>query len=189
MPTADTAAIAAITYAALFAGHHLGDHPLQPRSAAVGKAAPGYQELARGAHPWRGWAWCVQHVLVYTAVQAACLTLVTLVAPLSLVGVIGALTVSAATHAVIDRRWVVRWFLEAKGAHDWNEGPYLVDQSLHLAMLLVAAVVAVTVTSTAALSGVLAGAACLIGLALAVERYRVRLAAPAPVALSVSRRR
>jgi uncharacterized protein DUF3307 len=188
MPTVETAAVAAIAYAALFAGHHLGDHPLQTRTAAAGKPAPGYAELAGGAHPWRGWAWCAQHVTVYTAVQAACLALVSLVAPLSLTGAIGALTVSAVTHAVIDRRWVVRWFLDAKRAHDWAEGPYLVDQSLHLAMLLVAAVVAAAVVTVVALLCVLAAGAALLVAALAIERHRVRLATPVPMALGAARR-
>lgn len=188
MPTVETAAVAAITYAALFAGHHVGDHPLQSRTAAAGKPAPGYPELAGGAHPWRGWAWCVQHVTVYTAVQAACLALVALVAPLTLTGAIAALTVSAATHAVIDRRWLVRWFLDAKGAHDWAEGPYLVDQSLHLAMLLVAAVMAAAVVTLFAMLWVLAAGAALLVAALAIERHRVRLAAPVPMALGAVRR-
>lgn len=179
MPTVETAAVAAITYAALFAGHHLGDHPLQSTSAVTGKPAPGYDELARGAHPWRGWSWCARHVAVYTAVQAACLALVSMVAPLSLTGAVAALVISASTHAVIDRRWVVRWFLDAKGARDWAEGPYLVDQSLHLGMLLIAAVAAAAVTGLAVLAAMAVAGAALVFAALLVERHRVRIAVPA----------
>ncbi|GAA4214353.1 DUF3307 domain-containing protein [Actinocatenispora rupis] len=181
MPTVETAAVAAITYAALFAGHHLGDHPLQSTAAATGKAAPGTDELARGAHAWRGWSWCARHVAVYTAVQAACLALVSVVAPLSLIGAIAALAVSASTHAVIDRRWVVRWFLDAKGAHDWTEGPYLVDQSLHLGMLLVAAVVAAGVTGPTGLAVTLVASTAVVAAGLLVERHRARAAVPAPL--------
>ncbi|MGA8114522.1 MAG: DUF3307 domain-containing protein [Actinocatenispora sp.] len=181
MPTVETAAVAAITYVGLFAGHHLGDHPFQSTAAAAGKSAPSPAELARGARPWQGWSWAVQHVAVYTAVQTACLALVALVAPLHLVGVLAALAVSASTHAVIDRRWVVRWFLAAKGAHDWAEGPYLVDQSLHLGVLLVAAVVAAVVTGVPGLIVTLAASAGVIVAGLAVERHRARVALPVPL--------
>lgn len=181
MSTVETAAVAAVTFAALFAGHHLGDHPLQSPGAVAGKSAPARAELALGAHPWRGWSWCARHVAVYTAVQAACLALVALVAPLTLPGALAALAVSAATHAVIDRRWLVRWFLAAKRAGDWAEGPYLVDQSLHIAMLLLAAVAAAAVSATPALALVLVASAGLVVAALVVERRRARAATPVAV--------
>jgi len=179
MPTVETAAVAAATYVALFAGHHLGDHPLQSPAAAAGKGAPSPAELARGAPPWRGWSWCLRHVVVYTAVQAVCLALLALVAPLGLTGALAALTVSAASHAVIDRRWLVQWFLAAKRADDWSEGPYLVDQSLHLGLLLVAAVAAASVRGTAGLAAVACAGAALVAAALVVERRRAHAAAPA----------
>ncbi len=178
MPNVDTAAVAAVAYVALFAGHHLGDHPFQSTAAATGKSAPETAELARGAHPWRGWSWCVRHVAVYTATQAACLALVALVAPLHPVGALAALAVSASTHAVIDRRWVVRWFLSVKGAHDWVEGPYLVDQSLHLGVLLVAAVLAASVTGLPGLVIALAASVAIVAAGLLVERHRARVALP-----------
>jgi hypothetical protein len=92
------------------------------------------------------------------------------------------LAVSASTHAVIDRRWVVQWFLTAKGADDWTEGPYLVDQSLHLGMLLIAAVVASTVDTAPALVTTLLVCGALLVLGLLVERHRAHSAvAPQPV--------
>lgn len=187
MPTVETAAVAAATYVALFAGHHLGDHPLQSPAAAAGKGAPSPTELSRGVSPWRGWSWCLRHVLVYTAVQAICLALVAMVAPVGLIGVLAALIVSASSHAVIDRRWVVQWFLAAKRADDWSEGPYLVDQSLHLGLLLVAAVAAASVRTPGGLAVVACAGAALVAAALVVERRRAAHATAAPRAVSAHR--
>jgi hypothetical protein len=179
MPSIETAAVAAIAYAALFAGHQLGDHPFQSCTAAANKSAPSIAEIAAGAPPWRGWRYCVQHVLVYLSAQAVCLVLIALVSPLTPAGAVAALAVSGATHAVIDRRWLVRCFLVLKRADDWAEGPYLVDQSLHLAALLVAAVLAAAVTTSSGLVAVLVGSALIVLAGLAVERQRARLAVPA----------
>src|SRR6266545_2174736 len=46
-----------------------------------------------------------------------------------------------AGRAVIDRRWMVQAIIRAKQGHDWPDGPYLIDQSLHHGVLLAAAVV------------------------------------------------
>jgi hypothetical protein len=53
---------------------------------------------------------------------------------------------SAATHAVLDRRWPVRWLLQHTGSPDFAElrtaglnGMYLADQALHSGALLVSA--------------------------------------------------
>lgn len=184
MPTVEAAAVAATTYVALFAGHQLGDHPFQSTAAAAGKSAPDHTELAQGAHPWQGWSWCIRHVAVYTAAQTACLALVSIVAPLHLIGVLAALAVSSSTHAVIDRRWLVRWFLAAKGARDWPEGPYLVDQSLHLGALLLAAVAAAAVTGLPGFTATLLASLGVVAAGLAVERHRARAALPAPIGVA-----
>lgn len=176
MASVETAAVAAITYAALFAGHHLGDHPLQSFAAASGKSAPETAELAAGARPWRGWSWCVRHVVVYLATQTACLALASLVAPLHVTGAIAALAVSGATHAVIDRRWVVRGVLVLKRAGDWADGPYLVDQSLHLGALLIAAVLAAAVSGMTGLVACLVASGLIVVAGLAIERQRARSA-------------
>lgn len=58
--------------------------------------------------------------------QAVALLLVALVAPLTLHGAVAALAISGSTHAVIDRRWIVRAIIRAKGCHNWPEAPYLI---------------------------------------------------------------
>jgi hypothetical protein len=170
MPTAATAAVAAATFAALYAGHQVGDHVMQSNSAAGAKGAPGPDLLAAGVPPWTGWAACLRHVGGYTGTQAVALALVCLAAPVALTGAIVALVVSASTHAVIDRRWIVRRLIRAKGCQDWPEGPYLIDQSLHVGALLVAAVLPAVVTGAGGVVTVAAGAAVLVAAALAAER-------------------
>ncbi len=177
MPSVDTAAIAACVFAALFAGHQLGDHPIQRKSAMLAKGTPDDTRLADGTHPWTGWRACGQHVATYTLTQAATLVLVSVVAPLTVTGGLAALAVSASTHAVIDRRWIVHAIIRAKQCQDWPEGPYLIDQSLHHGALLVAAVLAAAVTTASTLAIVAAACGALVAAALAIERRRARSAA------------
>ena len=171
MPTAADAAIAAIAYVALHAGHQIGDHVVQTKAAAAAKGAPTAEGLAAGVHPWAGWTACAAHVSTYVLVQALALGAVRLVAPLDVHGVVAALAVSASTHAVIDRRWLVRALIRAKRCEDWPDGPYLLDQSLHHGALLIAALTA-TVTSTNASVVTILVALVLVAVALAVEHRR-----------------
>lgn len=175
MPTTyDAAAVAAITWIALHAGHMVGDHIVQTPSQSAGKAAP----LRPGVHPWRGWNWCARHVAAYTACQAFFIGMAAFVVPMTPAGATAALLVSAATHAVIDRRWIVAAILRLKGCSDWQEGPYLVDQSLHLGCLFIAAVVAAKLTT---LSGTLTVAVCcalLIAAGLTVETRKAAASVP-----------
>jgi hypothetical protein len=180
MPTIETAAVTAAVYAALHAAHMVGDHITQGHRDAEAKAAPRLGQLAAGVHPWTGWPACLRHVASYTTTQAAALLLVGLtVVPLGAAGAVAALTASAATHTVIDRRWIVRRIIQAKAAHEWPQGPYAIDQSLHTAALLVAAVLAATAGPAAAAATIAAGAA-LVGAALVVER-RAAMAPARPV--------
>jgi hypothetical protein len=113
-------------------------------------------------------------VASYTAAQAVALLLVAVVAPMTLAGATAALTVSAATHAAVDRRWLVRAIIRAKRCEDWPDAPYLIDQSLHIGALLVAAVVAGAVTTGAGLLVAVAASALVVVGALAVERARAQ---------------
>jgi len=113
----------------------------------------------------------------YTATQALALVLIAVVAPLSIAGAAAALIVSASTHAVIDRRWIVRAIIRANGSQDWPQGPYLTDQALHHGALLGAAVLAAAVTSFAGVAVTTFAAVAFITGALAIERERARLAA------------
>jgi Protein of unknown function (DUF3307) len=176
MATAGTAAVTAVAFIALYAGHQIGDHAIQTNTSAMCKGAPTSDLLAAGVHPWTGWSACLRHVGTYAFVQAAALALAFVVAPLGWHGIVAALAVSASTHAVIDRRWIVRLVIEAKGCHAWREAPYHIDQSLHVGALLVAAVLAAAVTNGRASSAVIAAAAALVGAALVAEK---RLAAVA----------
>lgn len=170
MATVDVAAV----FVALYAGHQIGDHVVQASAAARSKGAPSPGMLANGAHPWRGWRACLRHVGSYSLTQAAALLLVTVATPIGASSMFAALAVSASTHAVIDRRWLVRLLIAAKRCQEWREAPYLIDQSLHVAALLVAAVFAGKATSAAGAGAVSAGAVALVGAAMFTER---RLAA------------
>lgn len=172
MPTIETAAVAACAFAALFAGHQLGDHPIQADVAAQHKGHPTDDQLAAGVHPWTGWLACARHVATYTLTQALALALISLVAPLTLAGAAAALTASASTHAVIDRRWIVRLMIQVKGCQDWREAPYLIDQSLHIGVLLVAAVLAGVVTTAGGAAAAAAAGVGLVGAAVLAERVR-----------------
>lgn len=182
MPTAETAAVAAVTFAALYASHMLGDHVLQRDRDNRGKAIPGNDRLAAGEPAWTGWfPACLSHVTGYTVVQAAALLLIAVVAPIGWAGVVVALTVSASTHAVIDRRWLVVLLIRAKGCHDWALAPYLLDQSLHIGALLVAAVLAAAVTGPAGVVTVAVAATTLVCAALLVELRLAERARAHPV--------
>ena len=169
-------AVTAVVFVALFASHQVGDHIVQTSAAAQAKGAPTAELLAAGVHPWRGWGACLRHVGTYTLTQAVALMLVSVATPVAWAGLAAALAVSASTHAVIDRRWLVRLIVRAKGCQDWPEGPYLIDQSLHTGAILVAAVVAAVATSGAAACVVGACAAVLVGTALVVEQHLATVA-------------
>lgn len=173
MGTATTAAVAAAVFVALYAGHQVGDHAVQSNAEAAAKGAPTGARLAAGSHPWQGWAACLRHVASYTATQAAALAVVAVVAPVTLSGAGAGLAISASTHAVVDRRWIVRLLIRAKRCQDWREAPYLLDQSLHAGALLVAAVAAAVATGVGA-AVVLGLSAGLVGAALAAERRIAR---------------
>jgi hypothetical protein len=146
-PSATTAAVFSAVWVALVAGHWIGDHAVSSDADAVGKGQPDDEQLAAGVHPWTGWAPLARHVIAYVACQAVALGMICTVAPVSIAGAAGALVVSGSTHAVIDRRWIVRAIIRAKRCAGWADGPYLIDQSLHYAALLIAAVVAALITT------------------------------------------
>ncbi len=138
------------TFAALYAGHMLGDHWVQTSGQADGKG----RDSAAGRRA------CAGHVFTYTAVTAAAVVGVdaftgALFRPGRLAA---ALAFSAITHYVIDRRGPLRRLAELTGhgrfyrlgqprpGRDDNPslgtGAYAMDQSAHIGCLLVAAAVA-----------------------------------------------
>src|SRR5690242_19908824 len=106
MVSTTTATVTACVFAALYAGHEIGDHVVQSDTVMRAKAIPSNDRLAAGANPWTGWAACTHHITTYTLTQAAAVALISVVAPVSLTGVLAARLASASTHAVIDRRWL-----------------------------------------------------------------------------------
>lgn len=142
--------------AALWAAHDLADHVVQTDHQAFTKSGD-----------WRGMA---GHIGTYHVTQAAAIAALR---PLgvrpSLRRTLAGMTISAATHAFLDRRWPVVRVLERTGSarfaqpviqsvqvkgspvgkrEVWTSpaplplhGPYLADQALHHACLAVAAFV------------------------------------------------
>jgi hypothetical protein len=130
------AAVFGAVLAALWAAHDCGDHLLQTDDMANTKTKPGRV----------GWTGIAKHVAAYHAVQVAAL------AALRPLGIRPpwwrfalAVVVSAATHAVLDRRWPVRWFQQHTGSAGFADlvtpinGSYVADQACHHGFLFVAA--------------------------------------------------
>lgn len=147
----------AAVLATLHAAHNLADHVIQTDAQALGKT-----QQSGWAGPMAG------HVGSYHAVQLAALTVGdrTLGLHLSPSRTAVAVAISAATHALLDRRWPVKYVMEATGSPGFAlgtfqpgtlsrpsggdvtpwpvplNGPYLADQALHHAVLWVCALIA-----------------------------------------------
>jgi hypothetical protein len=131
----------AIVFAAvavtLHAAHQFGDHIVQTDNNAGHKAGPGRL----------GWTHLLIHIGTYhlTALVMLVITAVVLHLPITIPAVVAGLGFSAATHAVLDRRWPVRWILQHLGAPAFADrqtpicGMYLADQALHHACLWISA--------------------------------------------------
>jgi hypothetical protein len=114
----------ATVFLMVFAGHLLGDWVAQTDWQATMKT--------------RSWAALPAHVATYHLVMGALLLLPVVRDGWPTWKALVVLLVSAATHAVIDRRWPVRALLTASGSPgfatiEW--GVIAVDQALHLAIL------------------------------------------------------
>jgi hypothetical protein len=118
--------------------HDLADHVVQTDRQANGKAGPG----------WAGARAMAGHVGGYHLVQLLALL------ALRLLGVrpswrrtAAAVSVSAGTHALLDRRWPVQAILRATRSPGFAgmttplHGGYLADQALHHGVLVVCAAV------------------------------------------------
>lgn len=182
MSTIGTALAFLGCFAALGAAHLPGDIAAQSNADATSKAYPTNDRLAAGVHPFTGWAACLRHCRSYLACQAVALALVLAVIEIPLPGIIAALAVSGATHAVIDRRWLVNRILAAKGCTGWREAPFWVDQALHWAAMFLAALIAARTTTFTKAAVVAVAGVLLIAYALHVEHRHARgvAAGPAP---------
>jgi hypothetical protein len=119
----------AIVFLVLLAGHLLGDWVAQNDWQATNKT--------------RSWAALTAHVASYHLLMGLLLLIPILRDGWPAWKALAALTVSATTHAVIDRRWPVRALLRAVGSPgfatvEW--GVIAVDQALHLFILAMLAV-------------------------------------------------
>lgn len=143
MPAAHFAAV----FAALWVAHQVADHWVQTDRQAAHKALPG----------WRGRLACTEHVATYTA--TALLALAPLVCLLGMTlpvaQVAAGLAVSAVTHWILDRRWLLVWLADRTGSKKFvrlgmprpgrDDNPVLgtganaLDQSAHYLFLFVAA--------------------------------------------------
>lgn len=120
---------------ALLVGHTVGDHLVQTDHQAAHKAKS-----------WRAMAGHVGSYQLTCATALAAVQAVTGIRP-SWRHVVAGHLFSAATHALLDRRWPVQKILRATGSPRFAElqipinGMYQADQSLHHACLFVAALI------------------------------------------------
>lgn len=132
------AVVFAAGLATMFAAHQVADHVFgQSDKIAENKTKPGRV----------GWSHLLQHVFAYHVVMLMMLliSIAILSLPVTLTGLISCLTMSAVSHAIIDRRWPVKWILDNTGSPKFAEmtqplcGMYLADQGLHWVFLWMSA--------------------------------------------------
>lgn len=154
----------AALFAALYAGHTVGDHWVQTSCQAVEKVygnpmAPGPVDK-RAVR--RGQLACLRHVVTLTATKLVFATAVVLVfhVKLSPWQAVAAVLVDAVSHYWADRRWTLEELARFVGKGEFYKqgtdlvdatgqprphvgtGKYALDQSWHIAWLFVAALVA-----------------------------------------------
>ncbi|MDR7273931.1 DUF3307 domain-containing protein [Catenuloplanes atrovinosus] len=126
-----------VTLLALIVGHQLGDHVMQTDHQAANKAGRGRAAITA----------MLGHLTAYHATIGIVLfvTAWALHLQLTWLGVTAGFLFSIVTHAILDRRAVVRLVLQHTGSRQFADqttpvcGMYVADQSLHWACLLVSA--------------------------------------------------
>ncbi|MEW1627294.1 DUF3307 domain-containing protein [Streptomyces sp. NPDC089173] len=118
----------------LYLGHLLADYPLQTDHQATHKA----DRCAAG------WAANLAHAATHVTTCTAALTLGVLVlddVSVSLPVAVAALMWIGGSHAFIDRRWPVAWWMNRTGQTSWAKhgGAAHVDQTAHILALVLAA--------------------------------------------------
>lgn len=134
-------------------GHYLGDYVVQTDWMAALKVADatypaGHPRAGQPVSSWRSWLANQAHVATYSATIAATVAAVAAVGGFAgqlgvvpawrwLVAVAG----NWAAHSLLDRRWPVTRLMAATGSGPFshNGGAAHVDQTLHLATLLLLA--------------------------------------------------
>lgn len=134
----------AASLATITAAHHVGDYLAQTDHQSACKPARSDRGdvVCSEGESWRALA---GHIASYHAVQAAGLVVANRALGLNLrpSRVAAGIAVSAVTHAVIDRRWPVRLWMDNTGSADFRQrgGAAHVDQALHHACLWASALV------------------------------------------------
>lgn len=139
-----SAARFAATFAALLASHHVGDYWVQTDHQAITKGLCGSPEdnvAGRRA--------CLAHVASYTATTMLTVVGVNRALRLGLGwrAILAGQAVSAVSHFWADRRYTVRRLAQILGKgefYDDRNGAALLDQSFHVAWLMVAALATAT---------------------------------------------
>lgn len=123
----------ATAFVLLYAAHLLGDYVLQTDHMADTKAKPGRA----------GWRANLGHAGCHVAVSLLLLAVGQLVLDLRIGAAAGAAAVLwiGATHALIDRRWPIAWWMENTGSRGFLAagGAAHVDQAAHLTLGLLPA--------------------------------------------------
>ncbi|MBV2364285.1 DUF3307 domain-containing protein [Streptomonospora nanhaiensis] len=129
--------------ATLAAAHHVGDFMASTDTQAERK--PCQSDRAVECSEAESWRALAGHVASYHAVQVAALVAAdrALGLRLSPRRVAAGVALSAVTHAVIDRRWPVRLWLDHTGSTGFKKhgGAMHVDQAMHHVCLWAAALV------------------------------------------------
>jgi hypothetical protein len=117
----------------LYVAHLVADYPLQTDHQAAHKAE----------RSLTGWIANVSHAAVHFILCGVALVVVAVVLgePIAFWPAVCALVWIGASHAVIDRRWLVRWWMTRTGQSEFmaHGGAPHIDQTAHILALTVAA--------------------------------------------------
>jgi hypothetical protein len=129
----------AAIFAALYAGHIVGDLIVQTDWQAHHKAE----------RSWRGVTAMAGHLAGYATTQIVTLAAVTTVGTkFGVAAALAGLAFSVGAHGFIDRRWPVVWLLDRTGGSQFARlasgginGAFQADQALHVGCCFVAALI------------------------------------------------
>lgn len=141
MRSPSRAASFAAVYALLHAAHQAGDFLAQTDPQALRKPCAADRDVQ--CTEAESWGALLGHITTYHLVQAAVLAAGNHFLRLGLPPrrIAAGIAVSALTHAVIDRRWPVRLWMDHSGSAGFRArgGAPQVDQAMHHTALVVAA--------------------------------------------------
>ena len=123
----------ATVFVLLYVAHLTADYPGQTDHQAAHKADPG----------WAGWRVNLVHAGTHAALTAAALGIaaVTVAPSLTVAGAVAGIGWVTVSHAVIDRRRIVAWWMDNTGQVAFRQagGAAHVDQAAHLLALAIGA--------------------------------------------------